>query len=304
MTTTGRDRLRELLDAVLDGTTDGRSASLDAMADEAGSSPYHFSRLLSHATGEPPVSMRRRIMLERAAWQLGRGASVTDAAFDAGYESVDGFARAFGRAFGHPPSVPAASHHLAAPNGIHFHPPAALWVGSQASLGHPVLDHLIRHDLDDTRRLVELASSLSDADYRRPRLPGVRILSWHGMEESIAAVLENHVWTKEVWVAAIEGRDTPERDEHVTAEGLLARHDDVAPRWLALVQDVGRRDAWSDTIIDALCDPPQSFALGPIVTHVVTYAAGRRMVARVLLRSAGVEVDDGDPIEWARARDT
>src|SRR5690606_39889854 len=67
---TGRDRLRELLDAVLQGTdgpAEGGSRRLEDMAEEAFSSPYHFSRLLSRATGEPPVAMRRRVLLERAA---------------------------------------------------------------------------------------------------------------------------------------------------------------------------------------------------------------------------------------------
>ena len=96
----GRDRLRELLDAVLD--EDNRT--LDDMAGGAHSSAYHFSRQLSRLAGEPPVSMRRRVMLERAAWQLRRGASVTDTAFAAGYESVEGFSRAFARAYGNPPS--------------------------------------------------------------------------------------------------------------------------------------------------------------------------------------------------------
>jgi AraC-like DNA-binding protein len=304
MVTPRRDRLRELLDAVLDGTADGRAASLDAMADQAGSSPFHFSRLLSHATGEAPVTMRRRVMLERAAWQLARGASVTDAAFDAGYESVEGFARAFARAFGHPPSVPTTRHQLPAPNGIHFHPPAALWIDTSVPIAHPVLDHLIVHDLDDTRHLIDLAATLTDDQYRAARLAGARVLSWHGLEQSIADVLENHVWTKEVWVAAIEGSDVPVRDERASAADLLLRHDAVASRWEAIVRDIGRRDAWGDTLVDALCDPPQSFVLGHVVTHVVTYAAGRRMLARVLLRTAGVDVDDGDPIEWARARNT
>ena len=85
-TVPGRDRLRELLDALLDGEVGG----LDAAADRAASSPFHYARQLSTATGEPPMSIRRRVLLERAAWQLAQGSSVTDAAFDAGYESVDG----------------------------------------------------------------------------------------------------------------------------------------------------------------------------------------------------------------------
>ena len=70
-------------------------------------------------------------MLERAAWQLRQGASVTDTAFAAGYESVEGFSRAFARAFGHPPSAsarPPAATGCPRPNGIHFHPPTSLWV--------------------------------------------------------------------------------------------------------------------------------------------------------------------------------
>ena len=72
------------------------------MAHGAYSSPFHFSRRLVRDAGEPPVAMRRRVALERAAWQLARGVPVTDAAFAAGYGSVEGFARAFARAYGHP----------------------------------------------------------------------------------------------------------------------------------------------------------------------------------------------------------
>nr|WP_240731954.1 helix-turn-helix transcriptional regulator [Egibacter rhizosphaerae] len=101
MGTNGRDRLRELLDAVLqdtEGPADGAHRRLDDLAEGAFSSPYHFSRLLSRATGEPPITMRRRVLLERAGWQLARDMSVTDAAWAAGYESVEGFSRAFTRA--------------------------------------------------------------------------------------------------------------------------------------------------------------------------------------------------------------
>jgi AraC-like DNA-binding protein len=224
----GRDRLRELLDAVLD--EDNRT--LGDMAGDAYSSPYHFNRQLSRGAGEPPVAMRRRVMLERAAWQLRHGASVTDVAFAAGYESVEGFSRAFSRAFGHPPSTVRAgedrtTHWLPAPNGIHFHPPTSLWIDSRA------------------------------------------------------------------------GRAAPAASE-VTA--LLARHDDVAPRWLATVRDIERRGAWDDRLVDALCDPPESFVLGSVVAHVLTFAAHRRQVVRQLLRAQGVEVDHGDPIEWLRRR--
>ncbi|WP_052710910.1 DinB family protein [Pseudofrankia sp. DC12] len=125
--------------------------------------------------------------------------------------------------------------------------------------------------------------------------------SWEGLEGSIAAVLEHHIWTKEVWLAAIEGLDLPARDEDGDAAALLARHDATAPRWLAAVRDIDRRGAWGDRLIDALCDPPVSFVLSSVIAHVLTFAAHRRQLTRELLRAAGQQVDDGDPILWLRA---
>jgi AraC family transcriptional regulator len=296
MTVPGRDRLRELLDAVLD--EDNRT--LEDMAGGAFASPYHFNRTLSRTAGEPPVAMRRRVMLERAAWQIRAGTSVTDAAWEAGYESVEGFSRAFARAFGHPPSAPAESHWLPAPNGIHFHPPMSLWVHTTEQPMNPLTEQLVAHDLDDTRALLDLAKGLPDPTFRDPRLPGTTVLTWDGPEESVATVLEHHVWSKEVWLAAIEGSDLPDRKADDDAARLLARHEAVAPRWLATVRDLDRRGAWDDRLIDALCDPPESFVMSGVIAHVLTYGAHRRQLARLMLRAAGVDVDHGDPIMWLR----
>lgn len=52
MTETPRDRLRELLDAVLD---EGNQ-TLQQMAGDAYASPFHFNRLLSGAAYEAPVA--------------------------------------------------------------------------------------------------------------------------------------------------------------------------------------------------------------------------------------------------------
>jgi AraC family transcriptional regulator len=295
---TSRDRLRELLDAVLEE----ENRTLEEMAGDAFSSPYHFSRLLSHDAGEAPVAMRRRVMLERAAWQLRHGSTVTDAAWDAGYESVEGFSRAYARAFAHPPSTRAAGHWLPAPNGIHFHPPMSLWVHTTEQTMNPLTEQLVHHDLDDTRFLLEQAKGMTEVDFRRPRIRGLAVTSWEGTEESVADVLEHHVFTKEVWLAAIEGTDFPPRDEHADAATLYDRHEAAAARWLAVVRDIERRGAWDDRLVDALCDPPESFVMSSVVAHVLTYAAHRRQLARHLLRDAGLDPGDGDPINWLRAQ--
>jgi AraC family transcriptional regulator len=296
MTDVGRDRLRELLDAVLVDGGNGESRSLDDMAGDAFVSPFHFSRLLSRQTHEPPVAMRRRVLLERAAWQLRNGSSVADAAWAAGYDSVEGFSRAYSRAFGHPPSRPAARHWLPAPNGIHFHPPISLWVDSTEHTTNPLTEQLVRHDLDDTRALLEYATTLTGADLREVRLPGTVVLEWDGVEETIGEVLANLVRAKEIWLASIEGRDTPSR----SGADLLDRHDAVAHSWLAMVRDLDARGAWGDRLIDALCDPPESFVMSSVVAHVLTFSAHRRQLVRHMLRSAGHKVGAGDPIMWLR----
>jgi AraC family transcriptional regulator len=295
---TGRDRLRELLDAVLDE----EHRTLGEMAGGAYASPYHFSRRLTRDAGEPPVAMRRRVMLERAAWQLRQGTSVTDAAFAAGYESLEGFSRAFARAYGRTPSTPSDAHHwLPAPNGIHFHPPTSLWVHTQERRMDPLTEQLVAHDLDDTRLLLELGKGLDDEAYRRVQLPGHDVLSFDGPDESLADALRHLVFTKEVWLAAVEGTEyPPERADDVAT--LIERHDATASRWLAVIRDIDRRGAWDDRIVDALCEPPESFVLSSVVAHVLTFSIHRRQLARLLLRGCGVDVDTGDPITWLRGR--
>ncbi|MBR8744749.1 helix-turn-helix domain-containing protein [Nocardiopsis sp. MG754419] len=297
----GRDRLRELLDAVLaeDNTR------LSDMAGQAHASPFHFSRTFARDTGESPVALRRRVLLERAAWQIGQGTGVTDAAFLAGYASVEGFTRAFARAFGHPPSATTegSERWLPAPNGVHFHPPFHLWV-EEHPRGRPGMDltaFQVHHDVDDTARLIEVAAGLPEEEYRKVRSPGRTVLGWDGPEESIAQTLDHLVWSKEVWLASIEGADFPDRGGEDPAS-LRTRHREVGARWIATVGDIGRRGAWGDRLIDALCDPPESFVLGSVVVHVLTFAAHRRQLVRHMVREAGVEMDHGDPIEWLQDR--
>lgn len=296
-TNTGRDRLRALLDAALGED----NARLRDMASSAFSSPFHFSRELARGAGESPVALRRRVLLERAAWQITQGTGVTGAAFTAGYTSVEGFIRAFGRAFGHPPGATTSGSGtwLPAPNGIHFHPPFHLWV-EENPRGRPTMDLItlqIHHDVDDTAHLLERAARLSEEDYRREWEPGRTVLSWNGPEGSVAAVLHALVGAKETWLSSIAGSNHPAPGADDVAS-LHERHEGVAARWIATVDDIGRRGAWEDRIVDALCDPPESFLLGGILTHVLTFSAHRRQNVRHMLRAAGQEVGQGDPLEW------
>ena len=298
----GRDRLRELLDAVVDA----ENTDVADMARSSYASEFHFSREVRRLTGEPPAALRRRVMLERAAWRLHRGESVSAVAASEGWSSAEVFSRAFRRAFGVPPSRAADIHfRLPAPNGVHFHPPQSLWVDSDGGTIQPDISRLmVAHDIADTGYLIEVAGELSNAQWREEISPNQVVLEWDGPEPSVGAVLGAIVWTKEVWLATIEGRDFPSRlptqAASTTPSELAAYHADIGKRWAAMVYEQAMHGRLADTVIDALCDPPESFPLYGIVAHVLTYAAHRRALARAMLARHGVRAGRGDPLEWMR----
>jgi len=301
----GRDRVRELLDAVL--AEDEHDGALDRLAEAAFSSTFHFSRQVSRTAKEPPATLRRRVLLERAAWELQRGRSVTETALAAGYDSADGFSRAFSRAFGCVPSAMPTTrergHWLPAPNGIHFHSPTVLYADSdQERTAGDVVMLMVQHDLDDVDAVLAAAEPVSEGEYRRERMPGHRVLSWSGDEATLVGVLRHLALDKLPWLASIEGEDEPDLGDADDAVSLRRRHSEISARWLVMVRDVERRGAWADRVIDAICDPPESFQLSQILAHVLTFSAHRRQLARWMLVQAGVDVShlDPDPIIWHR----
>ena len=298
-----RDRLRELLDAVVDAD----NADVGEMARSSYASEFHFSREVRRLTGESPAALRRRIMLERAAWRLHRGEAVSAVAADEGWSSSEVFSRAFSRTFGTPPSRAAdIDFRVPAPNGLHFHPPHSLWLDSDTSttdVAPPDISALmVAHDVADTGYLIEQACRLTKEQWAEEISPGQQVLEWGGPEPSVGAVLGAIVWTKQVWLATIEGRDFPERTAtqpvSTTAEQLAVHHDEIAKRWSAMVSEYSAAGRLGDTVIDALCDPPESFQLYGIVAHVLTYSAHRRGLARAMLAHHGIRTGHGDPLEW------
>src|SRR5579884_2148381 len=122
------------------------------LAERACLSRFHFQRAFQRALGETPGAFRRRILLERAAFQLNTlSEEITEIGLSAGYESLEGFSRAFRRAFGVSPShyrrIAPHSCRLPSRNGIHYDP--NIRAPRLALKGDPVMDlidRLIQHD--------------------------------------------------------------------------------------------------------------------------------------------------------------
>jgi AraC family transcriptional regulator len=72
----------------LAASLDDHEANGDVLAARACLSRAHFDRVVAAAAGETPSRLRRRVLLERAAFRLlTTGNSVLDVALEAGYTS-------------------------------------------------------------------------------------------------------------------------------------------------------------------------------------------------------------------------
>ena len=299
------DRLRDLIDLVV-ASLDEPGANGRALAVRAHFSRDHLDRLLAAATGESPVALRRRLLLERAAWQLRTGAaSASEAAAAADYGSPAAFSRAFARAYGMAPSAFAdsdAAVELEAPNGIHFHAPAGLLLPARATnVPGTFVARVVRGHLARVRELLVAMEGIPAEELARELRPGFVVVWFEGEEASAAVMAERLVFTLEVWVAAMAGEAFPERRAGAPVR-LLERLDRAAPAFERIARSIRDRGAWDDAFVDALCEPPQSFTYGGVLAHVAHYGAIRTHALAGVLAELGAEVSSGDPIEFERAR--
>ena len=158
------DELTDLVGKRLDEPTGG-----DALARDAHYSRFHFQRMFRQLTGETPSNCRRRLRLERAAYHLLQNdRAVTQLALESGFDSLEGFSRAFRKVAGVPPSHFRNTQPLGwffpTPNDIHYDPVvgAAIRLTRQMETGETMdlTDILIHHDLWLTRRFLEKARSM------------------------------------------------------------------------------------------------------------------------------------------------
>ena len=294
-------RLRQVVLDSLDQEPDANS-----LARHAYRSRTQFYRVFRALIEETPVAMRRRLLLERAAWQLSRTRlPVTEIALDANYGSLEAFTRAFRNAFGVSPSLyrrMGATHtRLHAANGIHHRSAKDNPKGADPFMD--LFDIFSGQESWHTRRLLDLAKSLDNEQLDRPLHNQIHVFPWDGPDRSLRQLLDRMVQTKEAWAAAISGGGTPLFDnappEDRTPSAMLARLEKADRAFHGVLGDVRNRGAWEDTFVDALCEPPETFTFGGMFAHVVTFNAYRRMVALDVLRNLGVKVEGvGCPMEY------
>jgi AraC family transcriptional regulator len=295
------DRLGEVVLDSLDQEQDANS-----LARQSYRSRTQFYRVFRAMVEETPVAMRRRLLLERAAWQLSRTQlPVTEIGLNADYGSLEAFTRAFRKAFGVSPSLyrrmGATCTQLYTTNGIHYHSGRNDTQGADQSMD--LFDIFSGQESWHTRRLLRLAKTLNDEQLDLPLKNQVKVFPWDGPDESLRQILDRMVLTKEVWAAALTGSSMPLMDdappEHRTPSAMLARAEKADAAFHSVFADVRNRSAWEDTFVDALCEPPETFTFGGTFAHVIAFNFYRRMLAIDAMRRLGVKVEGfGCPEEY------
>jgi AraC family transcriptional regulator len=287
---------------MLTETLDDHEASAQTFANRLHLSRFHFTRLVSAVTGEPPAAFRRRILLERAAYHLlTTDADVLEIAVDAGYSSHEAFTRAFRRGYGETPSRwrrSPSSFRIEAPSDVHFNPPGGLRLPAQRKVSTmDLMTRMVEHHVWLVGELVERAAALPEAAADAPIT-----LSVEGIDDdpTMRSLLARLVGQLEMWVAAIDGRPydfAVERGEPFRE--MKKRLAAAGPAFLADVRTIVAEDRLDETFVDAVCDPPEVFTYGGMVAHVLTFGAHRRTLVLGALTDAGVtDLGAGDPMRW------
>ena len=291
-----------LSDAVLDSLDGNRSTG--ELARSVYQSRTQFHRLFRAIISETPAAMRRRLLLERAAFQLGHSeAPVTEIALDANYGSLDAFTRSFRKAFHTSPSLyrrmRTTHYHLPSSNAIHFFAPGSPMKGATDM---DLFDRFSGNDSWHTQQLLEYASKLTDEQLDRELASVIEVLPWREKPRTLRQLLENIIFTKEVWAAALAGHNmdvsgTPPAQRAPAA--MLKRLEKADRELQRIFQEVVKRGAWDDTFVDALCEPAETFTFGGVFAHIMTFNAHRRLMALDALRQLGLTPEGfGCPMEY------
>jgi AraC family transcriptional regulator len=298
---TATDTLKRFLD-IFEDTLDDRQVTADAVAARLHLSRFYFDRLVSSAAGEPPGRLRRRILLERAAYRLiTTNDDVLGVSLDAGYASHEAFTRAFTRAFGRAPSHwrrQPRSFLIGEAGRVHFNPPGSLSLPAERTVtGMDLLIRMVDHHVWLVGEMVERADGLNAETLDRP----VEI-SVDGVDRdpTLRSLLSRLVGQLAMWDAATHERSYDFAVEnHESVGSMRVRLAEVGPAFVGRVRTIVDEGRLDETFVDATCDPPRVFTYAGMVAHVLTFAAHRRTLVCGALADAGVEdLGSGDPMRW------
>lgn len=256
------------------------------LAESEGYSVAQTYRRFKARAGSSPMAVRRKLLLERAAWTLRESeTSVGEIAMDARYDTPDGFTRAFRAAYGVGPrewrKLGAVDYRIGGPGGLHFYPNDQV----RASEENPMklFEQLMQEHREETHRLIDLADR---APNREAVIKNIDPFPWCDGDMTLAQVLERCTTYGEPWLHALKqiklGETPATAAEH--HKRLDQNHDAI----VELYDEIETDGAWDLTFVDADCEPPQVFSYGFVMKHLVAFNAYHRLALMNQLRALGI----------------
>lgn len=149
------DKIQEAIEHIEEHLFENISA--ESVGEAINYAPSSFSNFFSAMTG---YSVGEYIRFRRLSWaadQLDNGHSVTEMAFECGYETVEAFSKAFKRLFGCPPSKISESTSRFSPISINFR------LSGGFTMKRNLIPDLLRVDWSDAQRQNEFVNSVVSA---------------------------------------------------------------------------------------------------------------------------------------------
>jgi len=295
------DTFSAFVDVLADALDEHEVTGKD-LASRVHMSRFHFDRVIAATAGEPPTTLRRRVLLERAAYRLVTSdLPILDVAIEAGYGSNEAFTRAFSKAYGAAPAQwrkHPTRFQIEAPSDVHFHPPGGLRLPARRKVrSMDLLRKMVEHHVWLVGEMVSRAGTLSDE-----RLDSPIEISVEGVDDdpTLRSLLSRLIGQMGMWNAAIAGREYDwEVEKHESITSMRRRLADEGSAFVSFVGKVGEEGRLDETFVDALCDPVEVYTYGGMIAHVLTFAAHRRTLVAGALIDAGIEdLGAGDPMRW------
>jgi uncharacterized damage-inducible protein DinB len=155
-----------------------------------------------------------------------------------------------------------------------------------------LLDRLLQHDVWTTGQLLLRAQELTDDQLDR------RFDIGHG---SVRATFEHIIFNMEVWANLMAGHEPLPADREQSLRGFARRLDRAAVLLTEVATRVAGRNAWDETWVDLLDDPPVRKTYGAAIAHVITHSMHHRAQLLWMLRQLGLEaLPEGDVFSWER----
>lgn len=271
-----------------------------SLAEQAYLSRYYFHREFRRVMEEAPGEMERRLRLERAASELrATSREVTEIAWDAGYGSLEGFSRAFRRAYGLPPSryrkQPMASGTLPSHNDVHYNAKTqSLWVMSrQGEVDMDLTDRLIENDYFAKKGFLESAGTLTDVQLDAPLVFRHNLVPFAEPERTLREALSR--MTGDVWaVGMMDAAGWPSvnpsyrQSANHSIPDILFRLNGFYQDYSGFVHKVKVENLWDTQWIDSDCEPAETFTYGATIEATLTWGIAQRMVVQRLLEQLGL----------------